>query len=78
MTVFSIPQPPLSIPDDLTLPQFMLDHTHPNRPTRPSGTPWFIQEETGRQVHLEEVRSRVAGVANALALDYGLSESTSS
>jgi 4-coumarate--CoA ligase len=43
------------VPDDMTVPQFMLDSTHPRRPRRPPGAPWLIQEGTGREVHYEEV-----------------------
>jgi 4-coumarate--CoA ligase len=50
-------------PDNLTLPQFILDSTHPRRPLRPSKSPWLIQESTGRQVYYEEVRTETAAAA---------------
>ena len=45
-----------TIPDNLTLTQFILDSTHPTRPMRKEGTPWFIDDTTGRQIGFEEVR----------------------
>ncbi|KAI0067072.1 phenylacetyl-CoA ligase [Artomyces pyxidatus] len=62
------------IPDDVTLAQFMLDRSHPYRPTRPAGVPWLIEESTGRAVALEEIRERVFGLANALSFKYGIGE----
>ena len=44
-----------AIPDNLTLPQFILDSTHPTRPIRKEGIPWFIDETTGRKIGFEEV-----------------------
>lgn len=44
------------VPDDLTLPQFILDSSHPLRPIRPSHVPWFIEDAGGRGVGHEEVR----------------------
>jgi len=44
-----------AIPDDLTLPQFILDSTHPTRPIRKEGIPWFIDDTTGRKIGFEEV-----------------------
>ncbi|KAJ1299507.1 hypothetical protein OPQ81_006105 [Rhizoctonia solani] len=52
--------------DDLTIPQFMLDSTHPLRPVRDANSPWLIEDETGRGIGFEEVRSRVWGLANAI------------
>ena len=43
------------IPDDLTLPQFILDSTHPTRPIRKEGIPWLIDDTTGRKIGFEEV-----------------------
>ncbi|CAE6467638.1 unnamed protein product [Rhizoctonia solani] len=53
--------------DDLTIPQFILDSTHPLRPTRDGNSPWLIEDETGRGIGFEEVRSRVWGLANAIS-----------
>ena len=44
-----------AIPDDLTLPQFILDSTHPTRPIRKEGLPWLIDDTTGRKIGFEEV-----------------------
>lgn len=45
------------IPDDLTIPQFFLDETHPLRPVSTTNTPWLIEDETGREIGYEEVRA---------------------
>jgi 4-coumarate--CoA ligase len=45
------------IPDDLTLPQFVLDSSHSTRPIRKEGIPWLVEETTGRQIGFEEVSS---------------------
>lgn len=49
-----------TIPDNLTLTQFMLDSTHPTRPIRKEGIPWFIDDTTGRQIGFEEVSTEIA------------------
>jgi hypothetical protein len=49
-----------SIPDDLTLPQFILDSTHPTRPIRKEGIPWLIDDTTGRKIGFEEVSREIA------------------
>ncbi|KAG8695152.1 hypothetical protein FRC08_008005 [Ceratobasidium sp. 394] len=51
--------------DDQTIPQFILDSAHPLRPVRDS--PWLIEDETGRTIGFEEVRTRVWGLANAIS-----------
>lgn len=61
------------IPDNLTLPQFFLDSHHPRRPVR-ADTPWLIEDETGRHIGLEEIRTRTFGFANGLTLRYGIKE----
>ena len=43
------------IPDDLTLPQFILDSSHSTRPIRKDGIPWLVDDNTGRQIGYEEV-----------------------
>ena len=56
MTEFVSPGGPLpNIPDNLTLAQFILDSAHPYRPLRPVGSPWLIEDATGRKIGLEEV-----------------------
>jgi hypothetical protein len=44
-----------TIPDDLTLPQFILDSSHPTRPIRKQGIPWLVDDTSGRQIGFEEV-----------------------
>jgi hypothetical protein len=57
MSVFnSREQLAYSIPDDLTLAQFILDVHHPARPIRPHGAPWLIQDETGQKTGFDEAR----------------------
>lgn len=62
------------VPDDLTLPQFILDSYHPLRPIRPSHVPWFIDDASGRGVGHEEIRSRTYGLANGLSLQFRVKE----
>ncbi|GJE94284.1 amp dependent CoA ligase [Phanerochaete sordida] len=54
------------IPDDITLPQFILDSWHPTRPVSTKGNPMFIDDVTGRAVHLPEVHARTFGLANEM------------
>lgn len=67
---FSSFAPPLdeacSPPTDLSIPQFILDSTHPLRPIRDANSPWFVEDETGRRVGYEEVRARTWGLANSV------------
>ncbi|ELU44361.1 phenylacetyl-CoA ligase [Rhizoctonia solani AG-1 IA] len=67
---FSSLLPPISDscspPTDVSIPQFFLDSTHPLRPIRSSDSPWFIEDETGRTIGFEEVRSRTWGLANGV------------
>lgn len=44
------------IPDDLSIPQFFLDSWHPLRPARPAGSPWVIDDESGKTLDYEQVR----------------------
>jgi len=56
MTEFFSPGDPLPhIPDDLTLTQFIFNSTHKRRPHRPQGSPWLIEDATGRKIGREEV-----------------------
>ncbi|TRM59948.1 hypothetical protein BD626DRAFT_550084 [Schizophyllum amplum] len=43
------------IPDDLTIPQFFLDHDMPERPKVPESVPWFVEDRTGRATTYPEV-----------------------
>ncbi len=44
------------IPDDVTIPQFVLDRHHPARPILKKAQPWLIDELSGREVYSDEVR----------------------
>lgn len=64
-------------PDDLTLPQFILDAQHPLRQLRTdkvNKAPWLIEDETGKNYTLEEVRARTFGLANAVAKRWGIGD----
>ncbi|KAL1681237.1 hypothetical protein EV122DRAFT_261400 [Schizophyllum commune] len=43
------------IPDDLTIPQFFLDHDMPERPKVPHTVPWFVEDRTGKGITYPEV-----------------------
>ena len=45
------------IPDDLTIPQLILDTHHVARPALTKIQPWLIEELTGREIGSDEVRS---------------------
>ncbi|KAG8834677.1 hypothetical protein FRC17_007762 [Serendipita sp. 399] len=73
-TTFEAPLLEHAPPTNLTLPQFMLDVSHPLRPVRFTNNPWFIDDPTGLQVNFEETRTRVYGLANALAARFKVGE----
>lgn len=59
MSLYPSPIGPLPpIPDDLTIPQFLLDSRHVARPYNSISNPWFIEEATGRSIGFEEVGAR--------------------
>ncbi|KAH9854592.1 acetyl-CoA synthetase-like protein [Lenzites betulinus] len=62
------------IPDDLTIAQYLLDTHHPLRPAVDPQQPWFIEETTGREIRLEELRSRITGLANAFKIRWNIGE----
>ncbi|KAF9646962.1 amp dependent CoA ligase [Thelephora ganbajun] len=62
------------IPDDLSIPQFFLDSWHPLRPTRPVGSPWVIDDESGNTLDYEQIRSRSYGLAQVLKTRWRLEE----
>ncbi|KAJ7505503.1 hypothetical protein B0H11DRAFT_1796321 [Mycena galericulata] len=62
------------IPDDLTIPQFLLDHKNPTRPHRHAETPCLIDDASGKEVHFGELRERTQGLANALSSLYALGD----
>ncbi|KAL1661702.1 hypothetical protein GGF50DRAFT_104963 [Schizophyllum commune] len=62
------------IPDDLTIPQFFLDHDMPERPKVPHSVPWFVEDRTGKGITYPEVRKRTLALANALHSEFGIHE----
>ena len=58
--------PLLSPPDNLTIPQLVLDLHHPARPIRKQGNPWLVDDPTGKAYGFEELRSRVQGGCHLL------------
>ncbi|KAF7346115.1 Phenylacetyl-CoA ligase [Mycena sanguinolenta] len=63
-----------TIPDDLSIPQFQLDHNDPNRPIRPADVPCLIADDSGKRVFLSELRERTQGLANALSALYSIAD----
>lgn len=55
MTEFRSPVALPPIPDQLSIPQFILRPGSPNGPNRPRNSPFFIEDGTGRTVSYEEV-----------------------
>lgn len=53
-----------TIPDNLTLPQFILDSSHPTRPIRKGGIPWLVDDTSGRQIGFEEVSHNIYLIAS--------------
>lgn len=45
----------VAIPDNLTIPQFIFDYSHPLRPNRPEGLPCLVVDKTSRTLGLPEV-----------------------
>lgn len=62
------------IPDDMTLPQFTFDAWHPTRPVNTHSNPIFIEDSSGREVHLPEIRARTFGLANEMKSRWNLTE----
>ncbi|KAF8167711.1 amp dependent CoA ligase [Crassisporium funariophilum] len=60
------------IPDNLSIPQFILRASSSPRPVRPSNVPFFIEDSTGRPVTYEQVHRRTYGLANALSLKWNI------
>ncbi|KAJ2919291.1 hypothetical protein MD484_g1184, partial [Candolleomyces efflorescens] len=73
MTLFQVDTPLPHIPDNLTIPQFMLREMS-GRPVRPRNTPFFIEDTTGRNVTYEEVHHRTYSLANALSLRWNVGQ----
>ncbi|RDB15274.1 4-coumarate--CoA ligase-like 7 [Hypsizygus marmoreus] len=61
------------IPDDLTLARFMLDYQHPFKPIR-YGIPCLIEDKTGRQLSIEQLREDTQRLAGTLHHVYHIGE----
>lgn len=72
MSEFTVNTPLPHIPDNLTIPQFILREIASPRPQRSSSVPFFIDDKTGRRISYEEVHKRTYGLANALSLKYAI------
>lgn len=75
MSIFHSTAPPLiSPPDDVTIPQFLLDNNrrHPTRPDRPLGVPYLVDGETGREVHHDEIVMQTDYFARAMRHIWGI------
>ncbi|ESK98099.1 phenylacetyl- ligase [Moniliophthora roreri MCA 2997] len=62
------------IPDDLTIPQFMLDSIYPSSPHRPESIPWLLEDRSARPIHYKEIRHRTRALANGLYLKWNIRE----
>ncbi|KAF5360393.1 hypothetical protein D9756_004584 [Leucocoprinus leucothites] len=62
------------IPDDQTVGQFVFDAVHPTRPNAREGTPWLIEDGTGRLISKQELRERTTALASALRYRFGIGE----
>ncbi|KAI0706143.1 phenylacetyl-CoA ligase [Cytidiella melzeri] len=60
------------IPDDVTLPQFILDSWHPHRPVNKHLNPVLVEDSTGKQVGFAELRARTFGLANEMKAQWGI------
>lgn len=56
------------IPDDLSIPQFMMDSWHPLRPKRPVGSPWVIDDESGNTLDHEQVSGVEVALISSIPL----------
>ncbi|KAI0322159.1 acetyl-CoA synthetase-like protein [Amylostereum chailletii] len=61
-------------PDDLTIPQFFLDASHPSKLPHPPGSPFLIDDVTGRSVTFDEIRARTHALANGLSAKLGFGD----
>ncbi|KIY71971.1 amp dependent CoA ligase [Cylindrobasidium torrendii FP15055 ss-10] len=75
MNIFESPAGPIpDIPDDLIIPQFILDSQHPIRPKRPQGTPWLVADKSGKSLDLEEIQRRTNGLTLGLKEKYSVGD----
>lgn len=66
MSEFHSPVPLPGIPDNLSIPQFILREHSPLRPIRPRNVPFFIEDSTGRGITYEEVVLILIAIIHAL------------
>ncbi|PPQ65777.1 hypothetical protein CVT24_011994 [Panaeolus cyanescens] len=66
----TVPLPP--IPDDISIPQFILRSQCTPRPQRPRNVPFFIEDGTGRTLSYEEVHKRTYNLANGLSIKWDI------
>ncbi|KAJ7472321.1 phenylacetyl-CoA ligase [Mycena galericulata] len=61
-------------PDNLTVAQFLLDsvYTHVTHPQRLASIPCLIDDDSGRRVFLEELRTRTRSIATAISFHWNL------
>ncbi|KAI0767439.1 amp dependent CoA ligase [Fomes fomentarius] len=73
-TIYGDGGPLAHIPDDVTIPQFFLDSHHPlgGEALHLRKPAYFIEDATGRQITGDEVRARVAGLANSLHIRWNI------
>ncbi|RDB28925.1 4-coumarate--CoA ligase-like 1 [Hypsizygus marmoreus] len=62
------------IPDDLSIPQFILDSKGFGRPPRSESSNWLIEDHTGRGINHAELSRRTYGLANAMSLKWKIKE----
>ncbi|KAH9950864.1 phenylacetyl-CoA ligase [Amylocystis lapponica] len=74
MTLFYSRVPWIAPPTNLTLPQFLLDelHAHPTRPDRPLDVPCVIDEESGKKLYFQDLRSRTDALARSLSARFNI------
>ncbi|KIK59395.1 hypothetical protein GYMLUDRAFT_44743 [Collybiopsis luxurians FD-317 M1] len=79
-TTFQTAESLPAIPYNRSIPQFFLDFEGNERLVTngqivhglESGNPWLIEDKTGRQIGLDEIKSRTFGLANALSTRYNI------
>ncbi|KAJ7596811.1 phenylacetyl-CoA ligase [Mycena floridula] len=64
-----------TIPDDLSIPQFIFDTQFPSRPSRPEGAAWLVEDAPlGRSLQYSEVKERTRALANGLKYKWNIGE----
>ncbi|KAI0705344.1 amp dependent CoA ligase [Earliella scabrosa] len=73
-TIYGDGGPLAHIPDDVTIPQFFFDSHHPlgGEALHLRNPSYFIDDTNGRHVTGDEVRARVAGLANSLHIRWNI------